>query len=103
MKQKLIRIDYYETWRHREEDKDNYVDEKVNISNIFKILNNGSVEEKTFKYGGETIRFQKIEYDETNKIWEIQILRSRSSIIPGIADNQGGYTIDTLGKRKILC
>lgn len=103
MQKKAIRVDYYEVWRHRKENNDNYVDEKVDISSIFQILRDDSILERTFKYGGETIRFQEIEYDKENKTWEVQILRSRTLVIPGIADNLGGYTIDTLDERKILC
>ncbi|MCI8760504.1 MAG: hypothetical protein HFJ34_05230 [Clostridia bacterium] len=103
MKQKAIRVDYYEIWKYTKKDGNNYADERTNISYIFEVLKNGSITERTFKYGGETIRFQEIKYDEENKTWEIQILRSRNSIIPGIADNLGGYIIDTLEKRKVLC
>lgn len=97
MQPKAIRVDYYEVWRSREETKDKYINEKVNISYIFEILRNNSFVERTFKYGGETIRFQKIKYDKENKIWEIQLLRSRSQIIPGVANNNSGsYKIKTL-------
>lgn len=100
MIQKAIKIDYYEVWRHRKKDDNTYIDEKVNISNIFKMLKDCSINERTFKYGGETIRFQKIEFEETEKIWEIQLLRSRNLMPPGVADNSGNYTITTLDDDK---
>lgn len=100
MQQKAIKIDYYEAWIYRKKDKDNYEEEKINISAIFKMLQNNSVVERTFKYGGESIRFQEINYDKENRIWEIQLLRSRDIIIPGVADNSGNYTITTLDNDK---
>lgn len=100
MQQKAIKIDYYEVWIYRKKDQDNYEEEKINISAIFKMLQNNSVIERTFKYGGESIRFQEINYDKENRIWEIQLLRSRDIIIPGVADNSGNYTITTLDNDK---
>ena len=97
---KAIKIDYYEVYRRRKENNNKYVEEKVDISAIFEILKDATVQERTFKYGGETIRFQKIKYDTENKIWEVQILRSRNIIAPGIADNSGNYTITTLTDDK---
>lgn len=97
---KAIKIDYYEVYRRRKENNNKYIEEKVDISAIFEILKDATVQERTFKYGGETIRFQEIKYDSENKIWEVQILRSRNIIAPGIADNSGNYTITTLTDDK---
>lgn len=42
---------------------------------------------------GERHRFYKCKYNNKYKIWEIQLLHLRENIIPGIANDAGGYEL----------
>lgn len=100
MKSKAIRIDYYEVWKYKKINNENFREQKINIGNIFKLLNQMPIQERTFEYQGEKIRFQEITFDLENKIWEIQLLRARNKLLPGVADDSGNYTVMKLGNDK---
>lgn len=100
MEQRAIRMDYYEVWEYKKIDNNNFEEQKLNISNILKLLRNMPIQERTFEYKGEKIRFQELEFDSENKIWEIQLLRARSALLPGVADDSGNYTVMKLENDK---
>lgn len=93
---KEIQFDYYEVHAY-ELDKENNVgrDTKLDIAPIFENLLLIETVKRTQDYKNDKIRFQVV-YKKDDKIWEIQILRLRESLLPGIADNEGNYQIITL-------
>lgn len=100
MKSKAIRVDYYEIWKYKKINNENFREQKVNIGNIFKLIEQMPIQERTFEYQGEKIRFQEITHDLENKIWEVQLLRARNKLLPGVADDSGNYTVMKLGDDK---
>lgn len=100
MEPKAIKMDYYEVWAYRKLNDSTFKEQKMNIANILKVLKEMPTTERTFEYGGEKIRFQEIIYDSVNEIWEIQLLRARNTLIPGVADEAGNYTVMKLENDK---
>lgn len=100
MESKAIRMDYYEVWEYKKMNNNTFKEQKMNIANILVLLEKMPIQERTFEYGGEKIRFQEIVFDSENKTWEIQLLRARNTIIPGVADDSGNYTIMKLENNK---
>jgi hypothetical protein len=98
-KNRAITIDYYEIWTY-ENQEGTYNECKYDITEILKQLKSISVTERTFEYNDEKIRIQEVKYHEEEKLWEIQILKSREYVKPGIADDNGKYIILDLGENK---
>lgn len=99
-KRRGINIDYYEVWSYKEISKDKYEENKCDISDILIHLKDSDINDRTFEYNDEKIRVQEVKYHEVDDIWEIQLLRARKYIAPGIADDSGNYSIMVLDGDK---
>ena len=93
---KEIQFDYYEVHCF-EMNEDNTIatDIKFNIDSILSDLNKIEVVKRTQIYKNDKIRFQIVNKTE-DELWEIQVLRLRESMLPGIADEEGNFEIITL-------
>lgn len=106
LKAKNLRIDYYhiiDLKSKKDEFGNEHIEEKfLNLSDFFRRLANMDVAERNSKTNsGEIIRFQIIKNKEHFKIknsdgskycyWELEILKERSSSIPGVATKSGEY------------
>ncbi len=93
---KEIQFDYFEVHSF-EMNEDNTVarDVKLDITNILEELLLIEVVKRTQEYKSDKIRFQIVKRRLPN-IWEIQLLRLRESMLPGIADEEGNFQIMTL-------
>ncbi len=93
---KEIQFDYFEVHAF-EMDKNNNVamDIKMDITPILENLLHMETVDRTQNYKSDKIRFQVV-HKKDNSIWEIQLLRLREVLLPGIADDEGNYEIITL-------
>lgn len=71
-----------------------------NLSSLFKHITKKTLMETKRKIYGDYHMFHKCEYNETKKIWEIQILHLREQILPGIADESGLYELICLDENQ---
>ena len=100
-KRRGINIDYYEVWSYKEVEKDKYKEGKCDISPILLHLQKTAINDRAFEYNEEKIKVQKIKYHQDNEVWEIQLLRARKYVMPGIVDDDSGdYFIVTLDGNK---
>ncbi len=95
-----ISIDYYEVWAYINDGTGKYNETKYDIAEIFELLSESDCTQRTFEYKEEKVRVQEVKYDKQNEIWEIQLLRAREYIQPGVADDTGNYDILDLGEDK---
>lgn len=106
LKSKNLRIDYYhviDLKSMKDEVGNEHIDEQfLNLSDFFRRLAYMDVTERNSKTNsGEIIRFQIIKNKEHFKIknsdgskycyWELEILKERSSSVPGVATKSGEY------------
>ncbi|MEI3402157.1 MAG: DUF6731 family protein [Clostridia bacterium] len=93
---KEIQFDYYEVHCF-EMNEDNTVatDIKFDIDSILSDLSKIEVVKRTQIYKNDKIRFQIVNKTE-DELWEMQVLRLRESMLPGIADEEGNFEIITL-------
>lgn len=101
-KKRGINVDYYEVWSYcKAKEKDGYKEGKCDISPILLHLQNADINDRTFEYNEEKVRVQEIQYHKDEAIWEIQLLRARKYVMPGIVDDDSGeYVIVTLDGNK---
>lgn len=106
LKSKNLRIDYYhviDLKSMKDEVGNEHIDEQfLDLSDFFRRLAYMDVTERNSKTNsGEIIRFQIIKNKEHFKIknsdgskyryWELEILKERSSSVPGVATKSGEY------------
>lgn len=106
LKVQNLRIDYYHvinlSSQKDEFGNEHIVEQLLDLSDFFRRLANIDVAERVSKTNsGEVIRFQIIKSKEHFKIknsdgsqycyWELEILKERSSSVPGVATKSGEY------------
>ena len=98
-KSKTICFDYMKVCIQRyNKEEDKLIEEVANLSNCFERVSNISPVDRTYNNGNEKIRIQVLK--KTEQIWQIQVLRLRDEIMPGIADDEGNYSIEILEDGK---
>ncbi len=94
MKKKDVEFDYFEAWCYEDDENgEKKISNKFQLETIFQAAQKRSAQEITYPYRGEKARIQKVVYDTTNKVWEIQLLRLREIAPPGLAKDDGTYEI----------
>lgn len=75
---------------------------RYDMSSLFAHISGLPSTETKKKIFGETHYFHKCCYDETNGLWELQILHLREKVVPGIAYNDGTYELIQLEDGQYL-
>lgn len=101
MSNKNVQFDYFTIYT-RKVDNNKVTEREFDITPILEVLKGTDVAETTRECMAEKARVQHLEFDEVNKIWEIQLLRLREVNIPGIADDDGAYNIIKLDDGKYV-
>ncbi len=83
---KKVQFDYYKVYHIVNNQK-----VELDLSNLFETMNGCNPTRTTRNYKGENARIQTLTFDDDKKIWEIQLLRLRETVPPGIAYEEGGY------------
>jgi hypothetical protein len=92
MKKRKVHFDYFQVFCEKEEN-DVIIEKKLDISGLLKKAMTLKPKETTYDFRGEKARIQKVEYDQKNKVWEIQFLRLREISPPGVAKEDGTFEI----------
>ena len=101
-KNKTIYFDYLKTYIQRYERDDNkIIEELANLSGFFERVSKIDSVDRTYNMGNEKIRIQELK--KAGEYWEILILKLRDEVMPGIADDNGNYSIAILEDGKYYC
>ena len=99
---KRIYFDYVKTYIQRYEKEGNKVIEQTaDLSKCFERISKLDSVDRTYNMGNDKIRIQELK--KVNEYWEILILKLRDEVMPGIADDNGNYTIEILEDGKYYC
>ncbi|WP_113675451.1 DUF6731 family protein [Vallitalea guaymasensis] len=106
MKKKKIFFDYFEV-RILKSRKGKQPEEKAfDITKLLekakKLIDDGQAKKTVRPTMGDSARFHEINYDRSNKIWDIQLLRLRDALLPGIADEEGEFEVIKLDSDKYV-
>lgn len=103
MAQKTVRFDYFETWCKESVIENNTVKEyKIDISSIFERALILEPKETMRPYREEKARVQSVKNNNSNNLYEAQLLRLREVNLPGIANDGGDYKIIKLEEGEYL-
>lgn len=99
---KTIYFDYVKTYIQRYEKEGNKVIEQIaDLSSLFERISKLDSIDRTYNMGNDKIRIQELK--KVDDSWEILILKLRDEVMPGIADDDGNYTIEILEDGKYYC
>lgn len=70
------------------------------LSSFFEYISTKPLTETKKKIYGNNHMFHKCAYNESKKLWELQILHLREQILPGIADEGGAYELIHLDENQ---
>ena len=101
-KNKTIYFDYVKIYTQRyEKDGNKVIEELSDLSGCFERVSKIDSVDRTYNMGNEKIRIQELK--KTGEYWEILILKLREEVMPGIADDNGNYSIEILEDGKYYC
>lgn len=99
---KIIYFDYVKTYIQRYEKEGNKVIEQIaDLTSLFERISKLDSVDRTYDMGNDKIRIQELK--KVDGSWEILILKLRDEVMPGIADDDGNYTIEILEDGKYYC
>lgn len=78
------------------------VEKKLDLSGFFSAVAAAELRNTLRTINGERYRFHVCHFDETNACWEVQLLRLRDVLLPGVADEAGMYEILTLPEGRFI-
>lgn len=101
-KSKAICFDYLRTYIQRYDGETNTVIEELgDLEECLQRISKMDSVDRTLKMGNDKVRIQELKkYDG---LWEFLILKLRDVIMPGIADDNGNYTLEILEDGKYYC
>lgn len=101
-KSKVICFDYLRTYIQRYDGETNTVIEELgDLEECLQRISKMDSVDRTLKMGNDKVRIQELKkYDG---LWEFLILKLRDEIMPGIADDDGNYTLKILEDGKYYC
>lgn len=101
-KSKAICFDYLRTYIQRYDGKTNTVIEELgDLEECLQRISKMDSVDRTLRMGNDKVRIQELKkYDG---LWEFLILKLRDEIMPGIADDNGNYTLEILEDGKYYC
>ena len=101
-KSKAICFDYLRTYIQRYDGKTNTVIEELgDLEECLQRISKMDSVDRTLSMGNDKVRIQELKkYDG---LWEFLILKLRDEIMPGIADDNGNYTLEILEDGKYYC
>ena len=101
-KSKAICFDYLRTYIQRYDGETNTVIEELgDLEECLQRISKKDSVDRTLKMGNDKVRIQELKkYDG---LWEFLILKLRDEIMPGIADDNGNYTLEILEDGKYYC
>lgn len=101
-KSKAICFDYLRTYIQRYDGETNTVIEELgDLEECLQRISKMDSVDRTLKMGNDKVRIQELKkYDG---LWEFLILKLRDEIMPGIADDNGNYTLEILEDGKYYC
>lgn len=101
-KSKAICFDYLRTYIQRYDGETNTVIEELgDLEECLQRISKMDSVDRTLKMGNDKVRIQELKkYDG---LWEFLILKLRDEIMPGIADDDGNYTLKILEDGKYYC
>lgn len=101
-KSKTICFDYLRTYIQRYDGETNTVIEELgDLEECLQRISKMDSVDRTLKMGNDKVRIQELKkYDG---LWEFLILKLRDEIMPGIADDDGNYTLEILEDGKYYC
>lgn len=95
---KTVRFDHFKPYFYQTDENGNANEAEYNLSKLFQDISSVSFAESKKTIAGEIHMFHVCKHHTHSKIWEIQILRLREKILPGIADAEGSYELIRLGE-----
>src|SRR5690554_2105741 len=99
---KTLRFDYFETWvRKIDKNSNSATDRRLDISNLLDKALRIQRQDTLRDFRSEKARIQKIEL-RSDGCYEIEFLRLRESMPPGIANDSGNYEIIRLGNDEYI-
>lgn len=99
-KTKVIEIDLFRPY-FMQKGSDGVLRECVyDLSALFKHIIKAPLTETKRRIYGDNHMFHVCKYNERKKLWEIQILHLREQLLPGIADEGGGYELIQLDNNQ---
>lgn len=101
-KSKAICFDYLRTYIQRYDGETSTVIEELgDLEECLQRISKMDSVDRTLKMGNDKVRIQELKkYDG---LWEFLILKLRDEIMPGIADDNGNYTLEILEDGKYYC
>lgn len=101
-KSKVICFDYLRTYIQRYDGETNTVIEELgDLEECLQRISKMDSVDRTLRMGNDKVRIQELKkYDG---LWEFLILKLRDEIMPGIADDNGNYTLEILEDGKYYC
>ncbi len=101
-KSKAICFDYLRTYIQRYDGETNTVIEELgDLEECLQRISKMDSVDRTLRMGNDKVRIQELKkYDG---LWEFLILKLRDEIMPGIADDNGNYTLEILEDGKYYC
>ncbi len=99
-KTKVVEIDLFRPY-FLQKGSDGVLKECIyDLSALFKHITKSPLTETKMRIYGDNHMFHVCKYNERKKLWEIQILHLREQLLPGIADEVGGYELIQLGDNE---
>lgn len=100
---KKVRFDYFQVFCYEiDKEKDLAIEKLYDITPILEKAENLKPKETMKPYRDDKARIQVIKKDKTSEVWELQLLRLRESNPPGIATDDGEFTIFELEDGKYI-
>ena len=100
MATKTIQFDKFKPYYLASDELGNKVENILDLSALFREVSAPEFSPALQQIWGDFYRFHKCRYDESLRIWELQILHLREKILPGMAGRESGYDIISLPEGK---
>lgn len=97
MENKKVRFDQLKPYFFDKTDAEEYL---YDLGHLLRLLSANPHQNSIRRVFGDIHLFHICKYDEVQQVWEIQVLRLREKILPGIADTDGAYDLIQLEDGK---
>ena len=97
---KTIQFDQFKPYFLQVDENERTTERLYNLETLFNHVASRPLVESQKKVFGDIQMFHVCNFDETNQVWEIQLLHLREKVLPGIADDNGAYELIQLGDNQ---
>ena len=102
MKNKTFQFDFLQFFYYVENESGSMEERLLDFEPLFKEISQNDLKKTIRNIDNEEHRFQVCTLDDTCGFWEVQLLRQREEIIPGISYEDGSYELITLPEGQYL-